>query len=71
LAGKYREILALEAKDRDSGLAFAMEIQWIACEFPGDQNREFPEQANEIHLTGNGRSMCSERFDHAFEGAFQ
>jgi len=32
--------LALEAKDRDS--AFAMEIQWIACEFPGDQNREFP-----------------------------
>jgi hypothetical protein len=42
LAGKYREILALEAKDRDSGLAFAMEIQWIACEFPGDQNREFP-----------------------------
>jgi hypothetical protein len=31
LAGKYREILALEAKDRDSGLAFAMEIQWIAC----------------------------------------
>jgi hypothetical protein len=28
LAGKYREILALEAKDRDSGLAFAMEIQW-------------------------------------------
>jgi pimeloyl-ACP methyl ester carboxylesterase len=41
-AGKYREILALEAKDCDSGLAFAMEIQWIARKFPGDQNREIP-----------------------------
>jgi hypothetical protein len=64
--------LALEAKDRDSGLAFAMEIQWIDREFLETKTGKFPpEQANEIHLTGNGRSMCSERFDHAFEGAFQ
>jgi len=25
-----------------SGLTFAMEIQWIAREFPGAQNREIP-----------------------------
>jgi len=41
-AGKYREISALETKNRDSGLTFAMEIQWIAREFPGAQNREIP-----------------------------
>jgi hypothetical protein len=34
--------LALQAKDRDSGVAFAMEIQWIVHEFPGDRNREMP-----------------------------